>query len=172
MRKSDVTTSYHRGSQGLPMVNVKVHRGLLDLTYDETCQLALEFPDVLSTNPYADLERAAEGAEWVFDAACESGWENLRNDAADLFGDGVEVYAEGRSGGWAVVRGLPDVESWDAIALGRWARFVKWAEAGVQYVPYEMAWLLCANVLQPEHDEAMAEAAEDAAAALPITVTV
>lgn len=66
----------------------------------------------------------------------------------------VQVYSEGRQGGWCVVHGLPDIEEWDAIALGRWARFAK----GVKQIahegyPYDFVWQLAVNVFEPIREE-------------------
>jgi hypothetical protein len=55
----------------------------------------------------------------------------------------AQVYSEGRSGGWCVVHGLADIESWDAIALGRWARFAKVVkEIAHEGYPYGFIWNL------------------------------
>ena len=35
----------------------------------------------------------------------------------------VQVYSEGRSGGWLVVSGLGDVDEWDLQDLNRWAKY-------------------------------------------------
>lgn len=66
----------------------------------------------------------------------------------------VQVYSEGRSGGWCVVHGLPEIEEWDAIALGRWARFEKGVKliADEEY-PYQFVWNLAVNVFEPIREE-------------------
>ena len=80
---------------------------------------------------------------WSF--AVESAWESLQADAEEVFGKGVQVYAEGRQGGWAVVDGLPDFESWDAIDLSKWARFAKDARICADGIPGDMAILAAIN---------------------------
>ena len=58
----------------------------------------------------------------------------------------VQVYSEGRQGGWCVVHGLPDIETWDAIALGRWARFEKEIkQIAHEAYPYDFIWHLHEN---------------------------
>lgn len=53
----------------------------------------------------------------------------------------VQVYSDGRSGGWLVVHGLPDVETWDAIALGQWAKFNKLIRGlADEGYPYDFIW--------------------------------
>ena len=62
-----------------------------------------------------------EMGEW-FEVACTVGWEQVEELALEIFGRyGVrrrDVRQDGRSGGWCVVEGLSDVESWDAVMLG------------------------------------------------------
>lgn len=62
----------------------------------------------------------------------------------------VTVYGLGRQGGHCCVDGLDDIESWDAIALGRWAKFAKAVRfiADEEY-PYQFIWQLAANVWEP-----------------------
>jgi hypothetical protein len=136
MRKADIET---RGHNYLPAVNVKV-RG-----YWENVPIGpgTEFADPA----FADYLDTLTDDEWnsLFEFACESGWENLRSDAEEIFGAGVTVDQEGRSGGWAVVRGLPDVETWDAIMVSRWARFARWARANADAIPEVMVSLAYIN---------------------------
>jgi hypothetical protein len=76
-----------------------------------------------------------------FNMACELGWEELQNIADDIWQDTwhhPKVYSEGRSGGWAVVHNLPDVESWDAIMLAKWRKFSRIAKATAEYIPEQV----------------------------------
>ena len=133
--KEDVERSYHRGSEGLPMVNVKVYGGLRE-----------GLRDFQKYEPDAD-PRFTE--EWIeehcpdedgsrFWLACEWGFETLQEEAREMFGRHVVVYAEGRSGGWAVVSGLPPVDEWDAVALAKWRRYEKFARAEAADIPYQI----------------------------------
>ena len=141
MKKADVKLSYHQGTRGLPMVNVK-----LNFTFDladvartnaETFSDPL-FPAWLATQDDDDTRSA-------YESALEDGWRNLQEEAVTIWGGHVKVYSEGRSGGWCVVEGLYPVESWDALALGKWARFAKYAARVTADVPYGMVWTLYNN---------------------------
>lgn len=112
MRKDDVEThSLHYYGPKLPAVNVK-HYGSF---YGDEVQ-----------ERFGCTEEVAERAlRWQSYSSCETFWEDIQELAKQCFGDGVEVYPAGRIGGWAVVEGLPDLKDWDAVQLGRWAKFAK-----------------------------------------------
>jgi hypothetical protein len=88
-----------------------------------------------------------------FWTACEWGWETLSEDAREVFGRHVVIYAEGRSGGWCVVSGLRPVDEWDAITLAKWRRFEKWAKAGAADIPYQIISDAYCNDFQAWADE-------------------
>lgn len=121
MRKSDVVTRWEGGRE-LPAVNVKVR------------------PCADKREGYSD-----EDADTAFWGACEDGWSALDCEARSIFGGGVAVAAHGRSGGWAIVSGLPPVETWDAIMVSKWSRFARFAADTVKLVPDDMARLLADN---------------------------
>ena len=85
-----------------------------------------------------------------YEFACESGWEDLQSDAEYIYGSGVKVYSTGRSGGWAYIDGMraDNVDGWDAIELGRWARFAKYARAIADGIPESAAILALINVAE------------------------
>ena len=151
MKKSDVEISYHQGTSGSPMINVKVHR--FDPTEEEWAYLEAEFPGfrawlqvIEDTDPIYHEELLNDSFTW----AQEGAWEMVQDDADEIFGvsympDLIRVYSAGRSGGWCVVEGLPDVESWDAIALARWAKFARYAHAQADDMAYQTHWTLAAN---------------------------
>lgn len=136
-RKSDVEIRFYRG-ENMPCVNVKVYGSITPTILAQVEQESGEqgFAEwaqaKLDTNSFP---------EWECEAAFQSAWDMLQADVEEIFGKGVKVYSEGRSGGWAVVPGLPPIESWDAIALSRWARFEKYAKAYAKGIPYDMAML-------------------------------
>ena len=67
------------------------------------------------------LAQAETCLQYVGETLAERFWEDAEDTARDIFGDkSLTVYSEGRSGGWLVVNGLPDIEYWDAIMLGKW----------------------------------------------------
>jgi hypothetical protein len=97
---------------------------------------------------YANFED--EDGTW-FEATCEDSWEMLGNDVEEIFGPNVKLYAEGRSGGWAVIDGLADFEEWDAIDLAKWRRFEKYAHIYANDIPYQVACLWYLNIFEPSY---------------------
>lgn len=63
----------------------------------------------------------------------ESFWDSAQEQADHHLGAGFKIYSEGRQGGWLVVHGLPEVETWDAIRVSAWSRFAKAIRAEVDY---------------------------------------
>ena len=109
MRKEDVATR-----QGYPALNVKVHNFW---PTQAAIQARFNCPE----------EIADRALEYAFESTAELFWnESAPEIARECFSHfPVEVWQDGRSGGWLYVEGLPDVSSWDAIMLGRWARFAR-----------------------------------------------
>ena len=95
-----------------PAINVKVRRGF--------------GPDVaaIAERFHCDHETAEKALGFAWDMAQETFWEDAAGEVAEIFPN-AHMYREGRSGGWLTVHGLPEIESWDAIAVMRWARLVK-----------------------------------------------
>lgn len=150
------------GSPMLPAVNVKRH------LWEE------DFPDAMlrdvaeesGEDPAAFLawwkgqgwERIGEMIEgqdgygwrwWAFSSELESlsEWCSGADDA--LFPDhAVTLETEGRSGGWIVARGLPDLEEWDAITLARWRKFERIVGEMVKGFPWQVAVLICQNTYE------------------------
>lgn len=119
MKREDV--EFHsdgHGRGGNPAINVKCYSFGGKLTAKE-----LGCSD-------ATFERAM-GFAW--DAACQAFWERAQERAKELFPNG-KLYSEGCSAGWAVIHGLPDVETWDAVALGKWASFARWCREEIAYM--------------------------------------
>lgn len=156
MRKDDVTTSYHQGMSG-PMVNVKVH-GMYGADWAELGRRVEEEEgaDGFAAwfEAWTDADEYGNGMEPWFAAACEMGFDMLQQYAEEIWpAYAVKVWPAGRSGGWAVVEGLPDVDDWDAVMLAKWARFEKWAREETAGIPYDVAALVCLNVYDREVTE-------------------
>lgn len=176
MKKSDVRRSYHQGSRGEPMVNVKWSPYWRDIVRKFNGTKAVgrlgeytvhEFGDDAEFWAWAeDLYENHEDEAFHYPAcrhermgafliadeiAREVGWE-LAQELADEVWEKTryspKVYSAGRSGGWLVVTGLPDVEAWDAIDLARWACFQKEIEATVDDLDYQFIWHLHVNVYE------------------------
>jgi hypothetical protein len=153
--RDDVERSYHQGHNGEPMVNVKVQN--FDLPKgDAFAELLAEFEGEMDPRlmalPHDELRELIEGfieKDWstFFGMACERGYEEAEEDAKyNCFPDRkVKVWSAGRSGGWLVVEGLPDVDSWDVKLLTAWSQFSAFCKDAVADVPRAMAWHVLAN---------------------------
>ena len=107
--KDDV--EMHREGYGFtytPAINVKYYGRGID-------------PEKVAEHLGCSLPRAETCLQSAGETLAEMFWEYAEEAARDIFGDkSLKVYSEGRSGGWLVVKGLPDIEYWDAIMLGKW----------------------------------------------------
>lgn len=126
MRKSDIET-HREGYYGpeCPAINVKLYRG------KGTCP-AIDANDI-AEHFGCTKQTAEQAAEFCYQSAVEQFWEQMTETATEIFGR-CNVYSVGRSGGWLIVQGLPPIESWDAVMLGKWAKLCKIARM-------EIAWL-------------------------------
>lgn len=152
------------GHNVLPAVNVKVYANVTHGIVEEVNRdhgYAADGPDLEWVE--SQLE---DSPDW-FDSACEFESEYLREWGAEIFaeaGHRVKFWHEGRSGGWIVAKGLPDLEEWDAILLGKWRKFERIAREIANGVPYQMVALLLFNVWEPmqeEHAEDVSAAASE-----------
>lgn len=142
MRKTDIETHWDHGLSH-PAVNIKV-----DLWH-----LGEFIRDVGGADFLAWWESLEEGVqedmvEAVRYWATEDGFEQAKELASDIFSQSVEIWQKGRSGGWLVVQGLPDIDTWDAIMVSRWGRFHKAVSAIVNDFPYTVAGLIHANLYE------------------------
>lgn len=119
--KSDVDThSGGYGSRQYPAINVKVYH----------------FVSIYKVvDKFGCSEDQAERAlQFAFDAAQERFWHDFAQEyAEDVFKESVKVYSAGRSSGWLIVDKLPDIETWDAIMLGKWRKFEKGVKREIEY---------------------------------------
>lgn len=152
--KQDI--EYHSVGLGrsVPMVNVKHNPDFRrdfkwsDAEFGHDPSFTIETLDTLF-----EADNDLYGIAW--EIACESCWDQLQNDAEEIFGRGTKVYSEGRSGGWAYINGITadDVDAWDAIELAKWAKFSKWAKLTATDVAYQMAWFVYYNVINQDQDQ-------------------
>lgn len=140
--KEDVDT-HADGFYGpsLPAVNVKVYEGL------ESVSFPLDDADAPElTLEWIEEHMSEEDLSWLFGHTCENEWEMIQQDAQTIFSDyTVTVEAQGRSGGWACVKGLPDIEEWDAVLLAKWRKFERFARQIAAGVPEQMAYSIALN---------------------------
>lgn len=167
MKKTDI--QFHGIGYGYvvgPAVNVKIRK---QPTEDLARQVSASFegkPDPRFTLAWIDQHISQDQQyEWWNDA-CQFAWEQLQNavDANDVFGHPVTIISEGRSSGWAMIKGWTreTVEGWNAIDVARWVKFARFARETADDVPYQYLDLIYANVFQPwakNQDEAEAHIA-------------
>lgn len=152
-----------------PALNVKVYGSIRDLTATTFADIGAESNDpIIATMTGKELRDAAmatlesmerRGAYWVEGIARELSWSYAQVIAEELFdslGYNVEVWSDGRSGGWLVVDGLPDPtdeDNWregdDEHDRGDWLNIAPvWATFSdriaelVADFPYQIAWHL------------------------------
>lgn len=153
MRKADIQFHSDGYRAARPAVNVKVYKGIETVDFKQFHDEADDGFTLEWIRENVSDERLDSALEW----ACERAWEQVETDAQQIFGSHVKVYSEGRSGGWAVVEGLPDFGSWDAIMVGKWARFARRARSIADDIPYQMIDDLCFNVYIRDKEEATEE---------------
>lgn len=152
--RDDVERSYHTGHHGEPMVNIKVRSFDLpkDAAFDELVdEFAADLDPRLARLDRSELraliERYVEKDEGIFGFVCEGKFEYAEHHAqTTYFPDyGVRVFSAGRSGGWAVVEGLPEVNTWSPELLTKWSEFETFCRELADDVPRDMAWNVLAN---------------------------
>lgn len=161
MKKDDITQRYVRG-QWVPAVNVKVYKGIESVTFPIALGQSKSIDSDVWETFYTD---DGFNVEWIeanmtdeeqsdyFTLTCAGGFEYLECLAEEIFSNRhVEVYADGRSGGWAIVEGLPPIETWDAIMVARWSRFAKAARQVADDIPRSMAELIYFNVWETRQE--------------------
>jgi hypothetical protein len=122
MRKADIETrSDNRGYPPFyPTLKVKVYS--LGLSADK-----------LVAQYGCDDDTAEQALTFAFESQQQQFWEQAEELAQEVFGSHVRVNSSGRSSGWLIVRKLADVESWDAVAVAKWARFARLIAADIKW---------------------------------------
>jgi hypothetical protein len=146
----------------LPAVNVKVYKTLHDAW---STFVREEKPDPRFTLDWIEEHVSETELDSAFWMTCEHESEYLRDWATStdkddsLFPDDrLRLWHEGRSSGWIVVSGLPEIEEWDAVRLARWRRFERIARNIADGIPHAML-----NALYFNEFEAWADEQDDAA---------
>lgn len=139
-------------STRLPAVNIKVYE--TDLPKGEAFKALVEEHELdsrLAALPLDELrtliEQYVEKHEGVFYSVCSDNYDQAKDDAIEniFVGRNVKIHQEGRSGGYMVVGGLPDIEHWDAKLLTEWDVFQRSCKSLVESVPEAMVWSVLAN---------------------------
>lgn len=179
MKKSDVELSYHQGHHGDPMLNVKNHLWVPELIQRYKGKGNHEFSDDAEfwrwLEEVYENEHAGRFVDMADEWARESCWEMAQEAADEVWPHRaggsheqlawrnrinrsttgpLKIWSAGRQGGWLVVQGLRPLDEWDAIELGRWAKFAK-AVRGIvdDEYPYAFIWNLAVNVFEPIREE-------------------
>ncbi len=131
--KSEVTMHAEMYRTANPAVNVKVY------------SMGASIQDVVERFGCTE-EQAEHAMEFASECACEQFWEYWQDTKGDFEngisgskeyayfpGHDVSIDCEGRSGGWLIVNGLPEVCEWDAILVSRWNKFQKAVKDDVAY---------------------------------------
>jgi len=165
MKKSEVTVRWDYGVWR-PAINVKHQFWLDDIVAKFRGVTAVGKHGTYHVHEFGDDEAFWDWLEYVDlnvrdaweypngllyraeEIARECGWEDAKELAREVWGDRVQVYSEGRSGGWLVVEGLGEVEEWDAIDVSRWARFQRGVGWIVDSLDDQFAWHAYVNVYE------------------------
>ena len=107
MKKSDIDLRFDSGRQ-VPAINVKCHN------FGPSAE-------TIMARFGCDRKTAEQASEYAWQFACEQFWREMDDTVQDVF-PGAKCYSDGRSSGWLTVHDLPDVESWDAVMIGKWAK--------------------------------------------------
>lgn len=119
--------------KGLPAVNVKVRKF-------PSATAFLNHHDKTTKSSYiedwtSEEERAEKALDIALEATQEFFWDYWHMPESEYFpGHTVSARPNGRSGGWLVVKGLPDFDTWDAIMLNKWRQFEKDVRSDVDYL--------------------------------------
>jgi hypothetical protein len=164
MKKSEIERSYHNGTRGYPMLNVKHHfwwpdivrkyKGVTAKNRRVGTYFVHEYGDAEQAFwDWATLEFESDWSSYcAFETADqiarEVGWEDAGDFAKEVFGPHAKVFSLGRSGGWLGVDNLGDVDDWDAVMVSRWARFARGVQALVDDLDYQFLWHLYVNVYE------------------------
>lgn len=159
--RDDVQTHY--GSDR-PAVNVKVYGSLWDTKAWDYFRKT-DLPDDGFTAEWIEENVDDRTLDAIFWMTCEWEFEYLegwatgsdRGDDALFPDDNVTLEQDGRSGGWIVVKGLPDIDEWDVVRLARWRKFERIARGIADDIPY-----LCLSSIYSNEWEADKQEAEEA----------
>jgi hypothetical protein len=164
--------------QWWPSINVKNHKWLpRDIPWDE---LRDEFDNVDVVKAW--IEELYDHSEYdqlsaAEEIARESWWDDVTDEAREVFGSHVNVYGEGRQGGHLVVHGIGTPDEWieevcavcgcdtecydwdhpamdvpDLERIRQWGEFREYVEAMKDDFAHMVGWHLCVNVHDRIHD--------------------
>jgi hypothetical protein len=133
-----------------PAVNVKVYQSLSD-GYRAFHESEPDH-DPRFTLDWIEEHVSDESGDALFWMTCENEWEQVEQDAREILG--ASVTRAGRSGGWAVVTDLPDLDGWDAVQLARWRKFERYAKGIARGVMEQLVYSIYLNDFECWKEEA------------------
>lgn len=136
---------------GVPAFNVKMRRYVDDLPESEWADVRADLGLTATDFGWAwcQAHMTIEEIQRWTDEAATGNYDAFAEQITETF-PGATCNTEGRSGGWVIVNGLPDIESWDAVMLAKWRKLDRIADEYVADVPRETAWLIGANRYEAE----------------------
>lgn len=132
--KSEVIIRHDRG-RSYPALNVKVYGfgwNLAKLAARLKCSEALAEQAANLAYESAQREFWDERAADCLNFAMLGELEASEVKPAGLKRAPFQVYSDGRSGGWLIVEGLPDVTTWNAVQFGKWRKFARLIRAEIR----------------------------------------
>lgn len=163
--RDDVSTHSDGFRESRPAVNVKVY-GTIEQAWPAFEREEGEH-DPRFTLAWIEEHMGADELDSYFWGACEAEYEYLEEWATNaedsLFPDDrITLEREGRSGGWIAVDGLPEIDEWDAVRLGRWRRFERIAREIADGIPHQMLVSIYINAFAAWADEQADESVSNA----------
>ena len=158
MRKDEVQFHSDGYRDGHPAINVKVYSYPTPELARQVAEEHGEDPERFAAYVEREVERGYPSAYTAAEEfAVEDAYEMAQTEADEIFEEHtVKLYSEGRSGGWLVVHGLPEIEDWDAVLLAKWGKFNRYVRDYVDCYVESVLSLLCLNSYQGflERDDA------------------
>ncbi len=159
--KADIQTHNSGGIGGpqYPAVNIKVYahwrKHPLPLSIGSSGPvggpMTEHFTDPRFTHDWVEENLSEREIDSWWQDACEHNYEHAKGNAEEMLGvRGLKIFQAGRSGGWLIVDGLPDIPQWNVVLMGKWRKFEKFCKACAADVPYVFLNLVYHNVFLPK----------------------
>jgi len=166
--RAGAVTLRRENGRTYPAVCVKVHTGFPSAEEISSVRAELDGPADFDTAWIEALQREEPSVcDDSFAEVCHQGFQRAEERSREIFaawapGERLECFSAGRSGGWVIVDGLPDVDDWSEHPGLReaWDTFAAECKAAVADIPRAWAWDLCANLAIPRAEDKAREVAE------------
>lgn len=145
--KDDVQLGHHLREFGRhPTVNVKVHGWWRDTPIDPADLDIDEYDADEYTHDWIEAHVTGDQLDGWFWSAVESERDYLSDWADEIFARPCKLEFHGRSGGWAYLTHLPDIDDWDAVMLAKWRKFERAATSIADGIWSQVFSLIYLNV--------------------------